>query len=162
MKMVKLMAASAAVCVLALGAPAMSQQAQNNDVDNTSGSAVVVNDLLDVYLQAQTTNDNSVTTGDIASNNSTVPATQTLLAINANSGMNALVDQTRLIGASDQISGDNRVQGSSFAAYAGILNQAWNTGINSNAQAGSNISAMGTVNFGDSGAGQSGGNGSGN
>ena len=45
-------------------------------------------------------------------------------------------------------SGNNQVQGNAFAAYAGILNQAWNTGINANAQAATNIAARGTVTFG--------------
>jgi hypothetical protein len=50
---------------------------------------------------------------------------------------------------SDYSSGDNSVYGSAFAAYAGILNQAWNTGINANAQAATNVAARGTVTFGN-------------
>ncbi len=44
-------------------------------------------------------------------------------------------------------SGSNSINGSAFAAYAGILNQAWNTGLASNAQAATNIAAQGTVTF---------------
>ena len=47
-------------------------------------------------------------------------------------------------------SGDQNVQGNSFAAYAGILNQAWNTGIAANTQAGTNIAASAQVNFANS------------
>jgi hypothetical protein len=50
-------------------------------------------------------------------------------------------------GNADYRSGSNSVNGSAFAAYAGILNQGWNTGINSNAQAATNIAAVGTVTF---------------
>ena len=46
--------------------------------------------------------------------------------------------------------GDQNVQGNSFAAYAGILNQAWNTGIAANTQAGTNIAASAQVNFANS------------
>ena len=47
-----------------------------------------------------------------------------------------------------------------FAAFAGIANQAWNTGINANTQAATNIAAQGTVNFGVSqGAAAAGGGG---
>ena len=48
---------------------------------------------------------------------------------------------------SDYASGSNSVNGGAFAAYSGILNQGWNTGINSNAQAATNIAAQGTTNF---------------
>lgn len=44
-------------------------------------------------------------------------------------------------------SGSNSISGSAFAAYAGILNQAWNTGMASNAQAATNIAAQGTITF---------------
>jgi hypothetical protein len=48
---------------------------------------------------------------------------------------------------SDYSSGDNSVNGSAFAAFSGILNQGWNTGINANAQAATNVAARGTVTF---------------
>ena len=44
-------------------------------------------------------------------------------------------------------SGSNTIDGAAFAAYSGILNQGWNTGINSNAQAATNIAAQGTTSF---------------
>ncbi|MEH6758508.1 MAG: hypothetical protein V7676_13500 [Parasphingorhabdus sp.] len=159
MKMTKLMAASAAVVALAVGAPAMAQQAQDNDVTDTNNGAVVVNDLLDVYLQANASTTNSFTANDINSNNNNgnnfVVAAQTLTATNTNQYLDEVVDMD---GADDTDtpvgynSGGNSVNGSAFAAFAGILNQAWNTGIDSNAQAGTNIAAQGTINFGDGAA----------
>jgi len=44
-------------------------------------------------------------------------------------------------------SGANSIGGSAFAAYSGILNQGWNTGINANSQAATNIAAQGTMTF---------------
>lgn len=170
MKMTKLLAASAAAAALAVGAPAMAQQSQNNDVDNTDNGAVVVNDLLDVYLQAQQSTDNSVrlTTRDVNSHNNngnnSVAAFQLLNAVNTNSQMDELVDLDGEDGTPAPVgynSGDNYVRGSAFAAFAGILNQAWNTGINSNAQAATNIAAQGTINFGDGSGGGGGGGGGG-
>lgn len=157
MKMTKLMAASAAVVALAVGAPAMAQQSQNNDVTDNSDS-IVVNDLLDVYLQANAST--TTTLDDVNSNNNNnndfVIATQTLTATNTNSLMDELVDLDGEDGTPAPVgynSGDNYVRGNAFAAFAGILNQAWNTGINSNAQAATNIAAQGSINFGD-GAGE--------
>ncbi|MFC4291570.1 hypothetical protein ACFOWX_03985 [Sphingorhabdus arenilitoris] len=173
MKMVKKIAASVAVCALAAGAPAFAQQAQDNDNDTTGAAGdnsdtIVVNDLLDIYLQAQTDNsqDNSLTANDVGSNNNTVSANQLLNAVNTNSQMDELVDLDGEDGTPAPVgynSGNNEVRGSAFAAFAGILNQAWNTGINSNAQAATNIAAQGTINFGDgsSAAGAGGGGGGG-
>ena len=56
-------------------------------------------------------------------------------------------------------SGNNSVRGNAFAAYAGILNAAWNTGINANTQAATNIAAQGNVNFGTGGGDGNGGGG---
>jgi len=49
--------------------------------------------------------------------------------------------------SSNYSSGSNNVGGSAYAAYSGILNQGWNTGVNSNAQAATNIAAQGTTSF---------------
>jgi hypothetical protein len=54
-------------------------------------------------------------------------------------------------------SGNDSVRGNAFAAYAGILNQAWNTGIAANTQAGTNIAATGNVNFSSAGGDQANG-----
>ncbi|MEO9468236.1 hypothetical protein [Parasphingorhabdus sp.] len=157
MKMTKLLAASSAVVALALGAPAMAQQAQDND-NNTTGAAgdnsdtIVVNDLLDVYLQAQNNSqdNDTLTVGDVNSNNTanTITATQLLLAVNTNSNMEEVVDMnTDDNGDNNHNSGDNYVRGSAFAAYAGILDQSFSSGTNSNAQSASNIAAQGTITF---------------
>ena len=158
MKMTKLLAASSAVVALAIGAPAMAQQTQDNDVDNTTGAAgnnsdtIVVNDLLDVYLQAQNNSqdNDTLTVGDVNSNNTanTITATQLLLAVNTNSNMEEVVDMnTNQGGNNNHNSGDNYVRGSAFAAYAGILDQSFSSGTNSNAQSASNIAAQGTITF---------------
>ncbi|AXJ96504.1 hypothetical protein DM480_14415 [Sphingomonas sp. FARSPH] len=49
--------------------------------------------------------------------------------------------------SSDYSSGSNTVNGSAFAAFSGILNQGWNTGINSNAASATNIAAQGSTTF---------------
>jgi hypothetical protein len=129
---------------------------QNNSTSNSSASASASSNGLDID------------TGDIT------VSVQTLSATNTNSGMSNLVDMTggnggtggtggagaRILGAGGAggqggsgggagkyVSGDNNVSGNAFAAYAGILNNAWNTGINANAQAASSIAARGTVTF---------------
>ncbi len=91
-----------------------------------------------------TDNSNNSTNGSNNGNDSSsIVATQTLLAINAN----AAPLNFQSLALSDYSSGSNSVSGNAFAAYAGILNQGWNTGINANAQAATNIAARGTVNF---------------
>ena len=45
-------------------------------------------------------------------------------------------------------SGNNHVSDNAFAAFAGILNQSWNTGVNANTQSGTNLAAGATINFG--------------
>lgn len=44
-----------------------------------------------------------------------------------------------------------RIPFNAFAAYAGILNSAWNTGVNANTQVATNIAAQGTVTFSSDG-----------
>ncbi|MFN3388983.1 MAG: hypothetical protein ACK40O_08620 [Allosphingosinicella sp.] len=97
-------------------------------------------------------------------NGSNIVAEQTLIAINANSQLDEVVDLDGEDASETAVgynSGNNNVSGNAFAAYAGILNQAWNTGINSNAQAATNIAAQGTVNFGTGNSNASDGGGSG-
>jgi hypothetical protein len=77
-------------------------------------------------------------------NDRNIIADQEMTAVIANLGMDNVIDDTN----EGYRSGDNTVRGSAFAAFAGILNQAWNTGVNANVQAGTNIAARGTVNFG--------------
>ena len=160
----KVMLAVSTLALAVSAAPAIAQ-GQDQDNDNTTTGAsgnnsdtVVVNDLIDLFVQdnaADTfSDDDQDNDGNGSLNgNSLVVATQTLNANNTNQQMDELVD---LDGEDDSDtavgynSGNNSVSGSAFAAYAGILNAAWNTGINSNAQAATNIAASGTVSFGDS------------
>lgn len=158
MKMTKVLAASAAVVALAVGAPAMAQQNQNNDVTDTNNGAVVVNDLLDVYLAADAST--TTTVDDVLSNNNNgndlVIATQTLTATNTAYQFDEIVDLDGEDGTPAPVgynSGDNYNRGNAFSAFAGIANQSMNTGVFSNAQSATNIAAQGSINFGD-GAGE--------
>ncbi len=159
MKMTKVMAASAAVVALAVGAPAMAQQNQNNDVTDTNNGAVVVNDLLDVYLAADASTTNTFTADDINSNNNNnndlVIATQTLTATNAAQNFDEIVDLDGEDGSPAPVgynSGNAYNRGNAFSAFAGIVNQSMNTGVYSNAQSATNVAAQGTINFGDGAA----------
>jgi len=87
---------------------------------------------------------------DSNNQNNSIIAEQDMRAIISNDGgMEAVVDDTN----QGYRSGDNSVRGNAFAAFAGILNQAWNTGVNSNTQSGTNIAAGATINFGDAAGG---------
>ena len=160
----KVMLAVSTLALAVSAAPAIAQ-GQDQDNDNTTTGAsgnnsdtVVVNDLIDLFVQdnaADTfSDDDQDNDGNGSFNgNSFVVATQTLNANNTNQQMDELVDldgEDETDTAVGYNSGNNTVSGSAFAAYAGILNAAWNTGINSNAQAATNIAASGTVSFGDS------------
>ena len=150
--MKKVMLAASALALAVVGAPAYAQTlgggtnttgASGNNSDNDT---VVVNDLIDLFVQDNAADTFSDDDQDNDGNGS-------FNATNTNQNMDELVD---LDGEDDTDtavgynSGNNSVRGNAFAAYAGILNAAWNTGINSNAQAATNIAAQGTVSFGDS------------
>lgn len=93
-----------------------------------------------------TDNTNNSTNGSNNGNdNSSIVAEQNLRATSNGAPITFL----NLLAGGDNSSGDNSVSGSAFAAYAGILNSAWNTGVNSNAQAATNVAARGTVTFGN-------------
>jgi len=91
---------------------------------------------------------------DSNNQNGSIIADQELTAIISNDGgMEAVVDDTQ-----GYDSGNNSVRGNAFAAFAGILSQGWNTGVNSNTQSGVNIAAGATINFGDAAGGNCPGN----
>lgn len=90
--------------------------------------------------------DNSTNDSNNGNDSSSIVAAQTLVANVTN---NAPVGSALFQVGSDNHSGDNSVAGSAFAAYAGILNNGWNTGINSSAQAATNVAARGSVTFGN-------------
>ena len=163
----KVMLAVSTLALAVTAAPAFAQGSQDQDNDNTTTGAsgnnsdndtVVVNDLIDLFVQdnaADTfSDDDQDNDGNGSFNgNSLVVATQTLNANNTNQNLDEVVDMDGEDGTETPVgynSGNNSVRGNAFAAYAGILNAAWNTGINSNAQAATNIAAQGTVSFGDS------------
>lgn len=161
----KVMLAVSTLALAASAAPAFAQQNQDND-NNTNGAAngvgndtVVVNDLIDLFVQDNAAdsyqdNDQDNDGNGSGNGNTLVVATQTLSATNINKYLDEVVDLDGLDESSTAVgyhSGDNYVRGNAFAAYAGILNAAWNTGINANTQAATNIAAQGTVSFGSDG-----------
>lgn len=163
----KVMLAVSTLALAVSAAPAFAQGSQDQDNDNTTTGAegnnsdtVVVNDLIDLFVQdnaADTfSDDDQDNDGNGSFNgNSLVVATQTLSANNTNQNLDEVVDMDGEDDSDTNVgyqSGNNSVSGSAFAAYAGILNAAWNTGINANTQAATNIAASGTVSFGDSGS----------
>lgn len=90
--------------------------------------------------------DNSTNNSNNGNDSSSIVAAQTLVATVTN---NAPVGSALFQVGSDNKSGANSVNGNAFAAYAGILNNSWNTGINSSAQAATNVAARGSVTFGN-------------
>ena len=160
----KVMLAVSTLALAVTAAPAVAQ-GQDQDNDNTTTGAsgnnsdndtVVVNDLIDLFVQdnaADTFSDDDQDNDGKLNGNSLVVATQTLSATNTNQNLDEVVDMDGEDDSDTNVgyqSGNNSVRGSAFAAYAGILNAAWNTGINANTQAATNIAASGTVSFGDS------------
>ena len=121
----------------------------NTEIELTDNSDNSVNDSGNTDLAFalgsfnSDSSNNSVNNSNNGNDSSAVVATQTLLAINANAAPLNFMS----LALSNYSSGDNSVNGSAFAAYSGILNQGWNTGINANAQAATNIAARGTVTF---------------
>jgi hypothetical protein len=160
----KLLSVSALVLGLGLSSAAMANdQNQGNTANgNTStmgGTTVVANDLIDYYWQDNAADSLSITKSRSSEHNgnTSIIAKQELTATNTNYELDEVVDldgEDESATAVGYNSGDNSVNDNAFAAYAGILNQAWNTGINANTQAATNIAAQGEVNFGvNSGAG---------
>ena len=166
----KVMFAVSTLALAVTAAPAIAQQNQDND-NATNGAAgnnsdtVVVNDLIDLFVQDNAADNFSSNDQDNDGNgsfnsNTLVVATQTLNANNTNQYLDEVID---LDGVDEKQSdagyhsGNNYVRGNAFAAYAGILNSAWNTGVNANTQAATNIAAQGTVTFGSDGGSGDGG-----
>lgn len=144
-----------------IGDVASDNQIDSGDNNVQNEDSVYLRDLLNGSF-----NDNAADSysDDDYNGATSIVANQELTAININKQLDEVVD---LDGEDDSDtavgynSGNNSVSGNAFAAYAGILNQAWNTGINANTQAATNIAAQGTVNFGANGADNGGGNGGG-
>lgn len=163
--MKKVMLAASVLALTVVGAPAYAQTlgggtnttgASGNRSDNDT---VVVNDLIDFFVQdnaADSFQDNDQDNDGNGSfnGNTLIVASQSLSANNTNQYLDEVID---LDGVDEKQSdagyhsGNNYVRGNAFAAYAGILNSAWNTGVNANTQAATNIAAQGTVTFGSDG-----------
>jgi hypothetical protein len=117
----------------------------NNSINDSGNTAIAVSDFLnDKSVRNRSSWEYNLSNDSHDGNDSSsVVATQTLLAINANAAPLNFMS----LALSDYSSGDNSVRGGAFAAFSGILNQGWNTGINANAQAATNIAARGSVTF---------------
>lgn len=162
---------AASALTLAVAAPAIAQQNQDNDNATTGASGnfsdtVVVNDLIDLFVQDNAADSFQDNDGNGSHNgNNSVVAIQYLNAVNTNQYLDEVVDLDGRDESDTAVgynSGNNSIRGNAFAAYAGIMNAAWNTGINANTQAATNIAAQGTVSFGECcGASSSGGGGGG-
>ena len=166
----KVMLAVSTLTLAVAGVPALAQQNQDNDNTTTGASGnnsdtTVVNDLIDLFVQdnaADTfSDDDQDNDGNGSGNgNNLVVASQNLSAVNTNQYLDEVVDldgEDESDTAVGYNSGNNAIRGNAFAAYAGIMNAAWNTGINANTQAATNIAAQGTVSFGDTAGGGDGG-----
>jgi hypothetical protein len=161
-------AASAVAIGLFLAGAANAQSVASGDNnDNNDGNNVAtgsfnhsVSDLLDLYLTDNSADSHVMANQDNDKNGSyngnlSVVANQMLKAINNNSYLDEVVDldgEDESDTAVGYNSGSNSVNDNAFAAFAGINNLAWNSGINANTQAATNIAAQGTVNFGANGA----------
>jgi hypothetical protein len=172
MKM-KTLVTAAAVIALGVSAPAFAQVASGTNAGPTTSNGILtsatstststdvqdvlndksvtsVNDVLNDKSQNAFASFNTIDSyngaGDDNNNqdNSRVVANQDLSASVSNAPVLVLAAIT---GALNGQSGDNSVGGNAFGAYSGILNQGWNTGQGSNAQAATNIAARGTVSF---------------
>lgn len=154
---------------VAFAAPALAQETNgptNTTINSTlDDDNVIVNDLLDLVATDNSADQDNDGNGSHNGNTTNfVMAAQWLTAYNTNSEMDELVD---LDGEDDSDtavgynSGSNSVNDNAFAAFAGISNAAWNTGINANTQAATNVAAQGTINFGVSGGSSDGGAGGG-
>jgi len=156
-------ASAASVAALAIALPASAQE--TNGPTNTTISStldddnVIVNDLLDLVATDNSADQDNDGNGSNNGNTlNAIVATQTLSAVNTNQQMDELIDMDGDDGSETDVgynSGDNSVNGNAFAAFAGINNSAWNTGVSANAQAATNIAAQGSVNFGVGGSGGS-------
>lgn len=126
----------------------------NNDNAPDSHSVEITTDITKTYAPEYTdsSQDNDYNGSYNGNTSTTIVALQSLKAVNANHDLDEVVDLDGEDGSETAVgynSGNNAVRDSAFAAYAGILNAAWNTGVNANAQAATNIAAQGSVTFGE-------------
>lgn len=154
--------AGATAVGLLIAGPALAQTTGGpSTIDNDSDRNILVNDLLDYFAVDNAADSYSSSsswsltkTSTYSSADTNVVAKQTLTAINTNQYLDEVADFDGEDGTETAVgynSGNNSINDNAFAAFAGISNNAWNTGLNANTQAATNIAAQGTVNFGVSG-----------
>lgn len=148
--------AGAAAAGLFLAGPALAQSSGGSTtIDDNSDDNIQVNDVLDLFFIDNAADSHSTTVSkSYSSADTSVVAKQILTATNTNQYLDEVADFDGVDEDESSVgynSGDNSVYDNAFAAFAGILNNAWNTGLNANTQAATNIAAMGTVNFGTGG-----------
>ncbi|MHA3841542.1 hypothetical protein ACX0GZ_10010 [Sphingomonas aestuarii] len=162
--------AGATAVGLLMAGPALAQTTGGaTNIDTNSDDNIQVNDVLDFFLidNAPDSYSSSSTSSwslskSYSSADTNVVATQVLTAINTNQYLDEVADFDGEDGSETPVgynSGNNSINDNAFAAFAGISNNAWNTGLNANTQAATNIAAQGTVNFGVSGGAGGGGDG---
>lgn len=103
------------------------------------------NDALTLALSLADNSQDNDNNGSNANNGNGIVADQDLAAVITNNGIDQVIDMAESQRAQ---TGTNSVNDNAFAAFAGILTEAWNTGLNANTQGGTNIGAQGNVNFG--------------
>lgn len=149
----KALIVAASVLALTLGGQAFAQDTNSPSINGNSdgsGNNKLVNKVLTLSLTDSSTKtvdksrSNSQDNGSY-NNNNAVTANQDLSAVNSNHSINDVVE---MADGSNYNSGSNSVSGGAFAAFAGVLNQGWTTGVNANAQAATNIAAQGNISFG--------------
>ncbi|WP_340268351.1 hypothetical protein [Sphingobium mellinum] len=106
------------------------------DIGNTATATATSNGLLD----------NSVDNSQDSSSHTSIMAIQDLSTVTTSSGVS--VDAPANQATPAIRTGDNVVNGSSFANFAGVLNNGWNSGLSSNALAATNIAAQGNTTVG--------------
>ena len=160
MKIRHMLAGTAFALAFGIASPALAQNSGVGEegpgnADNNTVMDESLNDFLD-YLSNNLNGDNrenentSSSGGSILANRgSSVDTGNRLVATQQLSGVNYNEEQVvDLHGEGSYNSGSNSVNDAAFAAFAGILNQSFNTGINNNVQSATNIAAQGTVVFG--------------
>ncbi|GMM92719.1 hypothetical protein [Qipengyuania sp. MTN3-11] len=180
------MTAVAAAAFAIAGTPAMAQDseagpgsqdtsAEDNQIDdgssNTQNEDSLQNSLNGLRALNGWSNFNNDNAADqdndengSYNSNTFVVAEQELKAVNINRELDEVVDLDGIDETESSVgynSGNNSVNDNAFAAFAGISNAAWNTGINANTQAATNIAAQGTINFGVSSGSSAAGEGTG-
>ncbi|WP_030540029.1 hypothetical protein [Sphingobium sp. DC-2] len=132
------------------GSDAHATGNSNADVINQSSSAnTVTTDIGNNATATATSNgvlDNSIDNSQDSSSHTIIMAIQDLSTVTTNSGVSVEGSATQSTPAIR--TGDNVVSGASFANFAGVLNNGWNSGLASNALAATNIAAQGNTTVG--------------